>query len=315
LPYGLAELVHRLLARRPMDRYSTGAEVRTELTKIANRPVDATTSTTPPAGMPTRRPTAENPVVAGPPAEMVGGYRPVPRSGRPVGPPQRSADRTPTSTTRPRLQPNRTFEQRRGPSLILVSGLLASAIVLVGVLWVTLHDNSPQKGFAAPSSVVPVTTTTAAIAPSSKIVKVTSYDPEGTDGQENDGLVSLAIDGNPATMWSTLCYGSKNLGVKTGVGIVADLGKASTGTFTVFIASAPYQVQILTASDGTIPAKIADWGSPLKRSAGSDPEAITVSITKPSRYVLVLFKQLAKTPECATNPYRGDISEMSFVAA
>jgi len=37
-------------------------------------------------------------------------------------------------------------------------------------------------------------------------------------------------------------------------------------------------------------------------------------LSTPSRYVLVLFKQLAKTPECTKNPYRGDISEMSFVA-
>jgi hypothetical protein len=94
---------------------------------------------------------------------------------------------------------------------------------------------------------------------------------------------------------------------------VADLGKADIGTFTVSIASAPYQVQILTAGDGTIPAQIADWGSPLKRAVGADPEGITVSINKPARYVLVMFKQLAKTPECTKNPYRGDISEMNFV--
>ena len=111
-----------------------------------------------------------------------------------------------------------------------------------------------------------------------------------------------------------MCYGSRTLGGKQGVGVVADLGTATMGTFTVSIASAPYQIQILTAPDGAIPAQIADWGPPLKRATGADPEAITVSISKPSRYVLVLFKQLAKTPECTKNPYRGDISEMSFLA-
>ena len=94
---------------------------------------------------------------------------------------------------------------------------------------------------------------------------------------------------------------------------MADLGAPSIGTFTVWVASAPYQVQILTATDGAIPAKIADWGSPLKRATGANPEAITVSISKSTRYVLVLFKQLAKTPECTKNPYRGDISEMAFI--
>ncbi|MEY2554129.1 MAG: eukaryotic-like serine/threonine-protein kinase, partial [Ilumatobacteraceae bacterium] len=173
---------------------------------------------------------------------------------------------------------------------------------------------SSTNGLAAPPTLVPASTTTVAeIAATAKIVKVTTYDPEGDDHQENDNLASLAIDGNPATVWSTVCYGSRTLGGKQGVGIVADLGSPAIGTFTVFVASAPYQVQILTAGDGAIPAQIADWGAPLKRATGADPEAVTVSLSKPSRYVLVLFKQLAKTAECTKNPYRGDISEMTFV--
>jgi eukaryotic-like serine/threonine-protein kinase len=315
LPYGLAELIHRLLARRPMDRFATGSELRVALTRIASHADDPTASSTPPAGAPARRPTGQNPVVAGLEPDTVGGYRPVPRSGRPVGPPHR-ADRTPTSTTRPRQQPNRTFEQRRGPSLILVGGLLAAALVLGGLLWATLNDNTSNDGFSAPPTVVPTTTTPSPIAQATTTIqRVTTFDPEGDDGQENDQLVAQSIDGNPATVWSTLCYGSKTLGGKGGVGIVADLGKAAIGTFTVAIASAPYQIQILTAGDGAIPAQIADWGSPLKRAVGADPEAVTVSINKPTRYVLVMFKQLAKTPECTRNPYRGDISEMEFVAS
>ena len=322
LPYGLAELIHRLLARRPMDRFATGSELRVALTRIATRADQPTGAMPPPAAATARRSTSENPVAAQSSAtttqpETVGGYRPVSRTGRPVGPAHRG-DRTPTSTTRPRQQPNRTFEQRRGPSLILVGGLLAAALVLAGLLWATLHDNTSNNGFAAPPTVVPDPTTTlsdAPIAATSKIVNVTTYDPEGDDGQENDALVSRAIDGDPATMWSTLCYGSRTLGGKGGVGVVADLGEASIGTFSVFIASAPYQIQILTAGDGVIPAQIADWGAPLKRAVGADPEPVTVSINKPTRYVLVLFKQLAKTAECTKNPYRGDISEMNFVAA
>ena len=316
LPYGLAELVHRLLARRPMDRFATGAEVRTALSKVASRSGDPTASTTPPAGAAARPATAEHPVTT-PEPSSVGGYRPITRSGRAVGPALRPdrGDRTPTSTDRPRQHPNRTFEQRRGPSLVLVGGLLAAALVLGGLLWTTLGDDSSNNGFAAPPTQVPITTIVTPTAPPvSKIVKVSTYDPEGDDGQENDSLVSLTIDGNPATVWSTLCYGSRSLGGKQGVGVVADLGAAKIGTFTVSIASAPYQIQILTAPDGAIPAQIADWGSPLKRATGADPESVTVAISQPSRYVLVLFKQLAKTPECTKNPYRGDISEMDFVA-
>jgi serine/threonine-protein kinase len=319
LPYGLAELIHRLLARRPMDRFATGSEVRVALTRVATRVDDPTFSGTPSsqpaspsaAGVPARRPTGQTPVVAGLQPDAVGGYQPVPRSGRPVGPAHR-ADRTPTSTTRPQQKPNRTFEQRRGPSLVLVSCLLAAALVLGGLLWATLQNNTPDSEFSPPSTVVPTSSTIASVVPASKIERVTTYDPEGDDGQENDHLVSLTIDGNPATVWSTLCYGSRTLGGKSGVGVVADLGTAAMGTFTVTIASAPFQIQILIAGDGAIPAGIADWGSPLKRAVGAEAESVAVSISKPTRYVLVLFKQLAKTDECTKNPYRGDISEMNF---
>src|SRR3954466_12779695 len=166
LPYGLAELIHRLLARRPMDRFATGSDLRVALTRIATRADAPNTAAPPPEGSPTRRSTAEPPVVPGEPLETIGGYKPVSRSGRPVGPAQR-ADRTPTSTTRPRLQPNRTFEQRRGPSLILVSGLLLAAVILGGFMWVTLRTDSPDSSFHPPSSVVPVTTTLPATAPAS----------------------------------------------------------------------------------------------------------------------------------------------------
>jgi eukaryotic-like serine/threonine-protein kinase len=312
LPYGLAELIHRLLARRPMDRFATGSELRVALTRVATHADDPTAANTPAQPAPARRPTGENPVVTGLQPDPVGNYRPVARTGRPVGPAHRS-DRTPTNATRPTQRPNRTFEQRRGPSLILVGGLLTAALVLGGLLWATLSDDTAQGDFSVPSTVVPVTTTT--IVPDvsiSKIQQVTTYDPDG-DPQENDNLVGLSIDGDPATVWSTLCYGSRTLGGKGGVGLVADLGTAAIGTFAVSIASAPYQIQILTAGDGAIPAEIADWGSPLKRAVGADPEVVTVSINKPTRYVLVMFKQLAKTAECTKNPYRGDISEMNFV--
>ena len=44
LPYGLAALIHRLLARKPDDRYASGAELRNELQRIAALPrPDATT--------------------------------------------------------------------------------------------------------------------------------------------------------------------------------------------------------------------------------------------------------------------------------
>src|SRR4029079_10031529 len=144
-----------------MERFATGSELRVALTRIATRADEPTPGATPPAGAGTRRPPSEQPVVdTSPPG--VGGYKPVSRTGKPVGPAQR-VDRTPTSTTRPRLQPNRTFEQRRGPSLILVSGLLLAALVLGGFMWVTLRTDSPDTSFDPPLTLGPVTPPTPAL--------------------------------------------------------------------------------------------------------------------------------------------------------
>ena len=79
--------------------------------------------------------------------------------------------------------------------------------------------------------------------------------------------------------------------------MVADLGTAALGTFMAVIASAPYQIQILIAGDGAIPAEIVDWGSPLKRAVGDAPGAVTVAISQPTRYVLVLL-QAARQDGC-----------------
>ena len=50
LPYGLVELIHRLLARNPQDRPATGGELKTMLTRIASGVDDPTTTLTPPSG-------------------------------------------------------------------------------------------------------------------------------------------------------------------------------------------------------------------------------------------------------------------------
>src|SRR3954462_11972146 len=75
LPYGLAELSHRLLARRPRDRVATGSELRVALTNVANRANDNGPVTLPPPGASDRRATADVPVVKATDPSPVGGYR------------------------------------------------------------------------------------------------------------------------------------------------------------------------------------------------------------------------------------------------
>ena len=227
LPHGLAALIHRLLARRPDDRYATGAELRTELLRIAGQPKpDYTNDTsrdvsrgTPSRGRPAgpalsgattlasatgpSAPRRGTPVQGGRTPTPVGGYQP--RPGRPAGNAVR-ADRTPTSTARPRQQPNRKFEHRAGPSSIVVGILLATAFIVALVLWATIGRD---KGGSPPGSQDQVDSSAAAAIPdpgATKIVAVHTFDPEGTDAEERDDLIPNATDGNVATAWTTLCY-------------------------------------------------------------------------------------------------------------
>ncbi|MBI4884994.1 MAG: protein kinase [Actinobacteria bacterium] len=336
LPQGLAALIHRLLARRPDDRYATGAELRTELQRIASQPKadydasrDVTRGATPARGRPagqvvsgsTTVPSASGqgarrstPVHGSRTPTPVGGYQPA-RPGRPAGTPVR-ADRTPTSTKRPRQQPNRKFEHRAGPSSVIVGGLLLIAFIVALVLWVTIGRDDPASEPGANSSGAPEaagdTIDLGTDLGPTQIIAVQTFDPEGTDTSENDDQIAAATDGDTTTGWTTLCYSNRFLSGKTGVGLVADLGAARTGVFTVILGSAPYQVKIFAVGDGEMPTTFDAWGSPVDRRDGLTSETISVELSTAARYVLVAFNELGVDPSCTTNDYRGRIVEMSF---
>lgn len=335
LPLGLPELIHRLLALRPSDRFATGAELRTELQRIAGQPKpdysndtsrDVARGTgTPARGRPagpalsgaTTIPSAtgpgarrSTPVHGGRTPTPVGGYQP--RPGRPAGNAVR-ADRTPTSTSRPRQQPNRKFEHRAGPSSIVVGILLVTAFIVALVLWVTIGRDDPKSNPGSGSD-TPVDSAAAAAIPepgAAAIVAVSSFDPNGSETDERDDLIANATDGNATTAWTTLCYSDRFMSGKPGVGLVADLGSARSGVFTVVLGSAPYQVKIFSAAEGTAPATFGAWGAPLDSFDGQQAETVSVQLTTPARYVLVAFNELGVDTGCTTdNDYRGSIQEM-----
>ena len=71
----------------------------------------------------------------------------------------------------------------------------------------------------------PATTASQPRARAVKLSAVGAYDPEG-DGHENDDLATQAVDGDPATFWSTEHY-TKGF-FKKGVGLVLDAGRPRT---------------------------------------------------------------------------------------
>jgi hypothetical protein len=144
------------------------------------------------------------------------------------------------------------------------------------------------------------------------IVSVHSFDPDGNDRTENEPLAPLAIDGNPATEWHTVCYSDKYLGGKTGVGLVVDLGTATTGTLTVDIGSAPFQLRVFSAPDGQEPSSFSGFSTAIDSFHGTELTTVSAAVTQPARWLLVSFVELGSNNDCANNPYRGAIRELTF---
>jgi len=343
LPYGLAELIHRLLARRPDERYPSGAALRAALNDVAARAKDpaldptygdrsgeqlrrdrtpsgaqppAATAQATPAGM---RRAAPTPPKGGP----VTGYQPVRATGRPAGTPIRTdRDHTPTKPGRPDPRPNREFEQRRSPSLLVVGGLLLAAILLGALMWNRLRHHDDGEAFE-PSIVtsVPVASvgpSTTDVAPASGpvvLVTAAAFDPDG-DGTENDDRAAFVLDGDPATAWNTVCYSSQYLGGKVGVGVSVSLGSSSSGTLTVDVASAPWNIDVFASAADAAPTTMAGWGERIASDSGSTARAMSIPITTAARHFLVLFHEIGPSSQCSNdNPYRGVISDVRFQAA
>ena len=351
LPYGLAALIHELLARNPDDRPATGGELRNQLTRIASGVDDRTTTMTPPRGMTaTSHDGRSRPAVApvaGPPAVAQArspgnestptrasqpvvrsearqaaagrGSSPTPRQGpaRPINAPPPARDRTPTSGS-PRGVPARQFQQRRTPSIIVVVLLLLA--VIVGAVLLSEGGDSGSGTSTTPSPAGASGATTAAIVGAGgpiAIVGVTSFDPgDAKTGTENPDEVLRVLDGDPATAWMTSCYNDRYFNGKPGVGLVISLSDLATGTVGVDVVNAPYQLRFYATATDVPPATLDGWGQPLQpRSAGASPGNVTAAVTTPARFVLVLLVEAAKDGGCSGDfPYRGALGEVTFTS-
>ncbi len=214
-------------------------------------------------------------------------------------------------------------------SLVVIAALLATAAVVVALIWSGLSGDDSDgatplgesgvetiEGEQAPEEgIEPELTLPDMGSGSAAIAAVTAWDPFGDGSGENDNLASLALVGaNPAGGWPTLCYGSQYFGAKDGVGLVATLTGPASGRIGVESFTAPFWIEFYASADETPPQNLDAWGESISGTVyRENPAVVESSVPGGTRHVLVWLREVGQDDACSrTNPYRGRLGNLQF---
>jgi len=173
--------------------------------------------------------------------------------------PQVIRDPTPPAGTRPRARPH----ERRVAPVAFVATVVMVAVIAFAVLLQAGNDSTQRPS------------TSGGVAGSKQVVlaSIQSFDPEGSDREENESQAGLANDGNVATAWKSDRYKSRAFGgLKGGVGLILHLAHPQTRRrLEVRSSSAGWAASVYLATE---PGKqLADWGNPVVSKQGPDGDA------------------------------------------
>jgi hypothetical protein len=285
VPVAVADAVFRLLARRPEDRPPTATAARALLVQAADGRDDATL---PPLPLP---------------------------------PPNRSGA---AGVARPADDDTGPGFPVRGRARAAIIGLAAAAALGVGaVAWASRDDRGTAAVQPQGPDVVTQPGGTLGSVPATlgplgapqpgpvTIQAVQELDPPPGDGVENPSSLGALTDGDPATAWTTVCYESRYLYPKSGIGLVLGLsGPVSGQQLRVQWPRGPWRASVYTAA--TPGAAREDWGDPVAQRGSDEPGEATFSLgDSDGRYVLLWLTQLAPSDACSTNPYQGAVGELA----
>ncbi|MBS2940232.1 protein kinase [Nocardioides sp. J2M5] len=136
------------------------------------------------------------------------------------------------------------------------------------------------------------------------------FDPQGAEPrEENPESVPNVVDGDPATTWSTSTY-KQNFGpggLKTGVGVIVDLG-ATKGVRRVVVTTDGGQTSLAAYVTTQAPTGVADL-SPIGTASGTGELTIDVPEAVSGRYVTIWLTLLP----AVSDGFRGTISEVQVL--
>ena len=138
-------------------------------------------------------------------------------------------------------------------------------------------------------------------------VTASDFDPQGVPPQENPDLARFAVDGNPDTSWRTSTY-DQNFGpggLKTGVGLVLDLGaEHEVSEVDLTTVGSPTRVQVYVTAQAPTNLQGAELAG--QTTVTGTRGVVTVDPAVKGRYAVVWLTSLP----AVGGGFRGEIAEV-----
>ena len=234
-----------------------------------------------------------------------------------------TTDPVPSTPIPLRLDPEPPPSSLRRTLLWSVVAVLAAGLLLLSYLIVRTLGGSGEATPSYATSPAPGqggTSTGSSTPPASSldpidVVDATSFDPPPDgNGDENEAMAPLAIDGDPTTTWNTLVYyGAPTFGVKPGVGLVLDLGAATdVERVVVTLQGAPTTLEVRAApANATVAPTVSVDDYRLLDTMTATGTTATTVLDEPvhTRFLLVW---LTSVP-AVTGGFEGRVAEIQVL--
>lgn len=313
----LVRVIHKLMARNPEHRYSTGQETSDALTQALDAQNKHATSMTPSDGVKSPlqvdKPIARKESLVSQISEpLVEDF-----SEDLIQEPVKMRRSEKKFEKKENKQNKKEFKRQkrvtnsggRIPTLTKFLGLVA-ILLSIAVMYVATQGFDSSQFMSRISS-----SQTNSGASAVTIARIVSYDPNGQDGLENEAGVWSLTDNDQKTAWSTDCYASAFFGEKKYVGVLIELSEPASGVLQVGMQNGPWSLEIYTASS-VAPTSLEQWGDPTGTDYNTRRGVARFMVPSQTQFVLLMLREIGMSEQCSPdNPYQGLMQDVSFNAA
>lgn len=198
-----------------------------------------------------------------------------------------------------------------GRSWLRLAAVIAGCLILLVALVVAFNlgrGRTPLGAVPEDDDPTPSSPTTSSAPTPITGLSATDLDPQGDPPEENPELAPLAVDGDPATSWRTMTYLQDfgPGGLKTGAGLVIDLGEEHTvASVDLTFVGAPTGFSLYLTDQA--PESVAGL-EPVAAATADEPRTRVPLDEEPSgRYLTVWLTSLPTIPD----GFRGEVAEVA----